>query len=131
MDPKERGERSEAQALARLTERGFDVLTPWGDNQRYDFVLDVEGEFATVQVKTARHVGEGVIKFKCSSNNWNTGETKNYRGQVDVFVVYSPDLQECFMVPVEDAGTKAMRLRYKMPKNNQRKGISWAVDYIL
>lgn len=130
MDPKDRGERSEAQILARFVERGYSVLTPWGDNQRYDLVLDLGSEFVRVQCKTARLSGRGGITFSCQSVNWNTKTKKDYRGEVDIFAVYSPDLDNIFILPVEDVGTTACTLRYKMPKNNQKKGVAWATDYL-
>jgi hypothetical protein len=131
MHPKDRGDISEAQILARLTERGFGVLMPWKENHRYDFVVETQGEFLSVQVKTARQNKEGAITFSSCSNDLRTGEKTDYHDEVDVFGIYSPDLKECFIVPVEYAGTTSMTLRYKMPKNNQRKGIFWAVDYII
>jgi len=129
MNTKQVGEVSEAKVMTRLMEREIPVLDPWGDNQRYDFVIDV-GDFLSVQVKTAQNPREGVIKFPCHSVGRN-GKNDDYRGDVDLFGVYSPDLEECFLVPVEDAGRSEMNLRFKMPKNGQRKGITWAVDYIL
>ena len=35
-------------------EIGYNVLTPYGDCERYDFVVDVNNKFYRIQVKTAK-----------------------------------------------------------------------------
>src|SRR5262249_30713483 len=47
------GEVSEAIILAEFLKAGFPVLLPFGDNQRYDMVVEVGGRFLRVQCKTA------------------------------------------------------------------------------
>jgi hypothetical protein len=32
---------------------GYNILTPYGDCERYDFVVDVNGKFYKIQAKTA------------------------------------------------------------------------------
>ena len=50
---KTKGERSEAIIIAKLLEVGYGVLTPFGDNRRYDLVIeDADGKFWRVQCKT-------------------------------------------------------------------------------
>jgi len=52
---KEHGEIAEATFLAKACSLNFPVAKPWGDSQRYDFVLDSEHGLWRVQVKsTAR-----------------------------------------------------------------------------
>src|SRR5258708_17856972 len=34
------GERSEAAFLYEASQRGFAICKPWGDSERYDFILD-------------------------------------------------------------------------------------------
>lgn len=50
--PKERGEWAEIRFMAKATEHGFKLTKPWGDSSPYDFVLDLGGRFASVQVKS-------------------------------------------------------------------------------
>jgi hypothetical protein len=38
-NPKRRGEMGEAAFLAKASSLGFSVSKPWGDSDRYDFVL--------------------------------------------------------------------------------------------
>ena len=51
------GEVSEAAILAEFLKAGFPVLLPFGDNQRYDMVIEVSGRFLRVQCKTAFRAG--------------------------------------------------------------------------
>lgn len=43
--PVDIGHRTEAAILARLVERGYNVLVPFGVNQRYDLVIESDGRF--------------------------------------------------------------------------------------
>ena len=61
--PVDVGLRTEAAILAELVQRGYQVLVPFGVNQRYDLVLDIEGEFVRAQCKTGR-LRDGVIRFQ-------------------------------------------------------------------
>jgi hypothetical protein len=55
MNPKAVGEKTEAIILAELIRNDLVVLLPFGDNQRYDFVVDNHGEFIRIQCKTGRY----------------------------------------------------------------------------
>ena len=47
------GELSQAYIIARLIEIGYNVLVPYGDNLRYDLIIeDSEGKLQRVQCKT-------------------------------------------------------------------------------
>src|SRR5439155_14240382 len=49
---KRAGERSEAAFLHKATSLGFGVARPWGDSERYDFILDVGQRLLRIQVKS-------------------------------------------------------------------------------
>jgi len=42
-NPKRSGEMSEAAFLLKASSMGFRVSKPWGDSERYDFVVDSGG----------------------------------------------------------------------------------------
>ena len=48
---KRTGELSEAAFLHKAVELGFRVTKPWGDSERYDFVLDSGKRLWRVQIK--------------------------------------------------------------------------------
>ena len=46
-NPKAIGERSQAAIIFKLLEAGYNVLTPYGDNTRYDLVIETLMETST------------------------------------------------------------------------------------
>ncbi len=51
------GERSEAIIMAKLLEVGYGVLMPFGDNRRYDLVIeDADEQFWRVQIRVIMRV---------------------------------------------------------------------------
>lgn len=87
MNSKAKGEVSQGQILA-LLRKGENVLTPFGDNQRYDLVVERAGTFVRVQCKTGR-LKRGAIAFDTCSSYVHRGRGKrDYRGDADVFAVY-------------------------------------------
>jgi len=138
-DNKSVGERSQAIILARLSEVGYAVLVPFGENHRYDLVIeDADGNFYRIQCKTGC-ISQGCIDFNTSSNYYHhprKGEKtdyrrKDYRGQIDYFAVYSPDIRKVYLVPIEHVPVTEGRLRLEPTKNGQEKNIRWAKDYEL
>jgi hypothetical protein len=52
-------------------------------------------------------------------------------GEVDVLIVYCPELDRIYVVPIEDAPKTEGSLRLSDTANGQAKGIRWAADYEL
>lgn len=130
--PVDVGHRTEAAILSALVRRGYRVLLPFGVNQRYDLVLESEGRFLRAQCKSGR-LREGAIQFRALSTQSNTRRTRsrNYVGEVDLFIVYCPDIQRVYVVPAEEVPNTGMYLRVDPPRNRQAKRVRWAKDYEL
>jgi len=105
---------------------------PFGVNHRYDLVLDQNGSFIRAQVKTGR-LRDGVIAFRPTSVRANTKRayTRGYEGEADVFLVYCPETDEVYAVPVSIAPRREMFLRVAPTLNGQTEGVHWAADYRL
>lgn len=128
MTPKAKGERSEGIVLAKLLQRGCAVSLPFGNNQRYDMIVDDGKKLVKAQVKTGR-VRKGVIQFNpVSVSGGKAKNRRDYRGQIDVFLVYAPELEKLYRVPVK-AVCRSGYLRLEPPKNKQVKNIRWAKDF--
>lgn len=133
------GELSQAHIIARLLEAGYGVLIPYGDNLRYDLVIeDADEKFYRVQCKTGWIENDGAyIEFATASSYYHTkaGRTghgrKDYRGQIDYFAVYCSDTRGVYLVPVNHVGLVGARLRLQPTANNQEKNVRWAKDYEL
>jgi hypothetical protein len=130
------GERSEVIIMAKLVEVGYEVLKPFGDNLRYDIVIeDADEKFYRVQCKTGwMDEGKTVIKFATASSYNHTMQNKgwrNYRGQIDYFAVFCPENRGTYLIPIDHTGGTQMNLRLTETKNKQEKNIRWAKDYEL
>ena len=77
-NPKRAGELSEAAFLWKAESLGFRVVKPWGDSERYDFILDSGGRLWRVQGK-AGYTAE----------------------DIDVLVVHIPPCNVWYVLPVD------------------------------
>jgi hypothetical protein len=130
--PVDVGERSEAVILAAFVERGFLVLLPWGNNQRYDMVLDLGDHVLRVQCKTGR-LKNGAIGFSARSVRCNTKQilTRSYHGEIDYFAVYCPETRGIYLVACDDETPQHFSLRVSPPTNGQHKHVRWAAEHEL
>ena len=131
LSTKAKGAQTELECLTYLHGLGYDISIPWGDNARYDFVLDVNHKLYKLQCKTSSQQEEGVYKFKCESTYINsTGNRKaNYtENDVDFFCTFIEG--KCYLVPLNETSKKEKVMRFVKPKNNQTKGITFAQEYL-
>ena len=137
MNTKAIGEISEAVILAEFLRAGFPVLLPFGDNQRYDMVVEADGGFLRVQCKTARRIhGGAVLCFSAHSGVWGVGDRsvsrrQPYRGDVDLFAVYSPDTRQVYVLEVDQVPVTDVWMRLEPARNNQRARIRHAEEHTL
>lgn len=119
---------SEAKAIAVFVELGWAVLTPFGDNERYDLVIDRGEGFESVQVKTGR-LRKGCIEFNAYSTTGRVGNgvERGYRGQADLFAVYYDG--HIYLVPVDEVGESKVTLRIEPCPD--RSTIRWAKDFLV
>lgn len=129
MNTKKKGDISELAVVAQLAKRGYSVLLPFGDSNRYDIVIERDGNFERVQVKTGT-LRNGAVCFRTCSSAVRSGERhKPYIGDVDFFGVYCPQTDKCYLVPINDVVTSETYLRVEEAKNAQTKGVRWARVY--
>ena len=130
--PVDVGSRTEAAILSELVRRGNRVLLPFGTNQRYDLVLDLDGRFVRVQCKTGR-LRDCVVLFRAESvrANWGRAFRRTYAGEIELFVAYCPDTDGIYAVPIDEVSGGWCSLRVSPTRNSQAKGVRWARDYEL
>lgn len=130
MNTKAVGEISEAIILAHLMRKGWSVSLPFGDNQRYDMLVDTSDRILRAQCKTGRWIN-GCVEFASSSKNGFTGVRTPYVNQVDVFLIYSPKTEDIYMFPAEQAGPTFVRLRVDAARGGTKSNIRWAEQYAI
>ena len=78
---------------------GFGVAKPWGDSERYDFILDSGNRFWRVQVKST-YVARShcyTVHSQGHSSSTNLGYTAE---QIDMLVAYIVAEQAWYVIPV-------------------------------
>lgn len=130
--PVDVGQRIEGAILAELVRRDYRVLLPFGVNQRYDLVLDCDGQLLKVQCKAGR-LRDGAVQFSSQSvqSNTRSTRTRGYSGEVDLFMVYCPENQRVYVIPADEVPNTGMYLRVDPPRNRQSKRVRWAKEYEL
>ena len=125
------GDVSEAKVIAAFVEAGYSVSIPFGENHRYDLIVERDNVLSRVQVKTGR-LHNGAIVFNCfSAHSHATGTSfRRYTGEVEFFGVYCPETSETYLVPVDNLPIKGY-LRVEATRNGQRKKIRWASEFRL
>ena len=128
--PSEIGAIAEREVAYALECAGWTVYLPvFAPHSRVDFVaIDNQGKAVRVQVKSTRLAQrETAIYFRTCSNTGNV--RVGYRGEIDAFGLWSPELQTAYLLPIADAPSQGGHLRLTPTANNQRAGVRFASDY--
>lgn len=64
------GELAELAFMRKAASRGYAVSKPWGDCERYDFVVRAGKVFWRVQVKSVRAKSRGRPHYSVKTTNW-------------------------------------------------------------
>ena len=131
LNSKQIGNITEIECMLSFIKLGYNVLTPYGDCERYDFVADINGRLIKIQVKHAcdSNIQDGYITFKCVNKTTQNGSFVNHKytkEQIDYFATYYDG--KCYLIPVEECSTEKV-LRILPPKNGQTKGVSFLKNY--
>lgn len=130
-----RGFISELCILTEFARLGEKILESRREDLPYDLVLDnTDGTVERIQVKTGRIKNGSIVFSTCWRkyiSNRNKQSRVSYEGYADWFAVWCPDLREAFLIHVSDCGPTETSLRVDHPKNNQKKGVKFCVDYRL
>lgn len=113
--------------------KGFSVSVPIGDDDRYDFIVDIhfQGKLLRMQSKTANLTRKsGYLNFKASSEHRNS--QGNYRmkyskADIDYFCTINPETEQVYIVPVEACGNEVyLKLA---PSEQKGSNTRFATDY--
>ena len=131
--PKDIGDRTQHAVMLALREAGFAILVPFGENTRYDLVIDDGRSLARVQCKTGRVLNGAVIWSTCSSyaHHPNPKPRKlDYHGEIEFFGVHCRETGGVYLVPITDLPVKRQAsLRLVPARNFQKKYIRDASRY--
>jgi hypothetical protein len=92
------GEMAEAAFLHKAMELGLVVSKPWGENSRYDFVVDTGERLVRVQVKSTSCKCEGRYAVSAHGSDPKTGYSAE---DIDFLVAHVPPEEAWYVIPVE------------------------------
>lgn len=119
------GNIGEAKAIAWLVEHGIPVSIPFGDNERYDLVVEHSGRLEKVQVKTSGYSpNSGCVSFSLCSSTRHTHNKHNdgYDNDVDAFILYNQINGNLYYIPIYlISERRTINIRFAKSQNNQKK----------
>jgi len=131
--PKAIGDRSVLAVMMALQETGVPFAVPFGENARYDLIVELGGDLVRLQCKTGRLKG-GAVWFRTSSSYAHhlSGRhlSRDYLDDVEYFAVHCPETTGVYLIPIEQLQTRTeAALRVESPRNHQRRRIRFAADF--
>lgn len=134
MNNKQIGTIGEAAVLKELLKYDIPVYLPFGDNNKSDMVIEVNKKLYRIQVKTANKVSEdGTIHFRTryTSNNRKNFHNSYSSEDIDFFILYSIELDESYLVSIDEVKGENFYIRIEESKTKQNKNIHYREDYLL
>jgi hypothetical protein len=112
-NPKRSGEISQAAFLLKAETMGFDVALPWGDNQKFDFLLrQRSGRRAIrVQVKGTGRLHRRGYEVQPVHATRRGGKKRYTKRDIDVIAAHVQPEDAWYLIPIEKVGSaKSLRL---------------------
>lgn len=121
---KKQGNIGVAKAVYEYTKMGYTVLAPLSDSDKYDLVIDVDGNLLKVQVKTSRcktPQGGYTINLKTSGGNTKVNTIRR-REATDYDVLFAvTEVGDSWSIPVEALGDAGSSIVVTAQKYDQYK----------
>jgi hypothetical protein len=131
--PKRVGDRTTIAVMLALERAGYTLSMPFGENTRYDLIIDDGSKLSRIQCKKGRLRGGAIIFPTCSSyahHRSSEFSSRDYIGEIDYFAIYCAATSGVYLVPIADASLRrSAALRVEPPRNSQRRRIRFASDY--
>ena len=125
---KQLAKEGELRFAAEFLRKGWQIFLPYGEDSPIDLLIEKDGIFKRVQVKSTSSI-KGAIHCRIkSSNNW---QVKKYsKKEIDFFAIYDYSNKKGYLIPIEDfEGMTEAIIRLDKAKNNQIKGVRQAEKY--
>ncbi len=132
MNPSAKGSIAEAAIAAEAVKLGVVVLRPLVEGRRYDLMFDIDGMLLRVQCKMGNRKGAVIAAHigTCRLTPRGYVRTTYAASEIDAIGIYCADLDNCYLVPVNDvAGQSLLHLRLTPAANNQELAIKYAATY--
>jgi hypothetical protein len=97
---KRRWELVEAAFLLKAQSMGFRVARPWGDSDRYDFILDSGGRLWRVQLKSTEVLHSRGYEVQSIYGVYGRGKSEYTADDIDVLLVRIGPIDACYVRPI-------------------------------
>ena len=128
----QKGAIAETAIAHEATKLGIEVYRPIAEGGRFDMIFLLGDELVRVQCKWASRVGDVLIVrcYSCRRARDGFPKRRYTPAEIDAIAAYSPDLGQCFYVPIGVVGRRHdLRLRIGPTRNHQQQLVTWARDY--
>ena len=113
---KRRGEWAETLFMSRAIALGFQVARPWGDTARYDLILERDGRFYRVQVKSTQAFHQ--FSYRCMNSAADCRKPYSPR-QIDILALYIIPLDLWYIIPARALAPARDILVYPQNRNSR------------
>ncbi|MGA9980262.1 MAG: group I intron-associated PD-(D/E)XK endonuclease [Candidatus Sulfotelmatobacter sp.] len=122
-NPKRMGELSQAMFLRKASSLGFGVAVPWGDSEKYDFVVWAgSGErMLRVQVKATGRLHRRGYEVQPVYSTRGEGKKRYTAEEIDVLAAHVQPLDVWYLLPIGVVGrAKSLRFYPDIPSRAPR-----------
>ena len=111
-NPKRLGEISQAAFLLEVEMRGYGLAVPWGDSEKWDFVVwSRDGRVLRVQVKGTGRLYNGGYEVQPVRRTRSGKKVRYTKKDIDVIAAHVQPLDVWYLIPIEAVG-RAKSLRF-------------------
>ena len=107
---KDLGNYAELRFTLAAYEKGFSILRPFSDSRPYDYVLEKQGRFIRVQVKSCSAPLDEKGRFPVGIARGCTNKRKYTSDDCDVIAVYLKSLDIFYLIPIQFISTVKINL---------------------
>lgn len=121
-NPKRAGEISQAAFLLKAEMMGFHLALPWGDSERYDFVVWGRGgtPVMRVQVKGTGRLHRRGYEVQPVHSTRKGGKKRYTKKDIDVIAAHVQPVDAWYLIPIEKVGrAKSLRLYPDIEKRTE------------
>jgi len=125
---KQLAKEGELRFAAEFIRKGWSIFLPYGEDSAIDLLIEKDGDYKRIQIKTTKPISGAIHCRLKSSNNW---QVKKYsKKDIDYFGIYDYQNKKGYLIPIEKVlGMTEICLRIEKPKNNQKEGIRPSEEY--
>lgn len=134
MNTNQIGNLGELKVIEMCLKNGIPVFMPFGDGNRVDMIVIVNGKALKAQVKSSETGKEdGVMNFKtCSAKSTRQQGKESHQyttDEIDLFFFYSYVYDEVYVMLPNEAAKGTVTIRHDVPASRVLPSMRFAKDY--